>query len=61
MKLAFCSLVVISFGLLLCVSALCAFLPEPNGDEFGLTHPALRGAHFLSHSCFPTSMLIAGI
>jgi len=38
MKLAFCSLVVISFGLLLCVSALCAFLPEPNGDEFDLEY-----------------------
>jgi len=38
MRLAFCSLVVISFALLLCASALCEFLPEPNGDEFGLEH-----------------------
>jgi len=38
MKLAFCSLVVTSFALLLCASALCEFLPEPNGDEFGLEY-----------------------
>ena len=38
MKLALCCLVVISFGLLLCVSALCDFLPEPNGDEFDLEY-----------------------
>lgn len=38
MRLAFCSLVAMSFALLLCASALCDFLPEANGDEFGLEY-----------------------
>jgi len=38
MRLAFCSLVVISFALLLCSSSLCDFLPVANGDEFGLAY-----------------------
>ena len=38
MRLAFCGLVVISLALLLCASALCDFVPEPNGAEFGLEH-----------------------
>lgn len=38
MKLAFCSLVMMSFGILLCASTLCDFLPNPNGEAFGLEY-----------------------